>query len=234
MTRVDDAALDEEVNKSFDAIAAHVGCPPITFCYPGNGFDDRVKAAALERHLTDRETCFDFPNVTKEDGSNVAVDRAIVEGKWIASITHGILNGYGAYPSLKAFEGYLQYVKDREDRIWVDTYAHVFCYVRERDAAKLTWEMSPGKAVITLTSSLDPKIYDRPLTLVIAALGAEDARAARAGVELPVKVLAECIQVDAMPTNAPVTVTWRVALLGLSDLCRDQQNAWQIVNNCRH
>ncbi|HEY1784018.1 MAG TPA: polysaccharide deacetylase family protein [Pirellulales bacterium] len=209
LTRIDDAALADEVNKSFDAIAAHLGTPPITFCYPGNGFDDRVKAAALERHLTDRESCFDFTTTTKEDGTNVVIDRAILEGKWIVSITHGILNGYGAYPSLKAFEGYLGYVKDREDRLWVDTCAHVFCYLRERDEAKLTFELSPGKAVVMLTSSLDAKIYNRPLTLVIAATGAKDVRAERAGVDLPVKVLDDCIHVDAVPADGPITITWR-------------------------
>ena len=209
LTRIDDAALDDEVNKSFDAIAAHLGSPPITFCYPGNGFDDRVKAAALKRHVTDRETCFDFEKATKEDGRNVEVDRAILEGRWIVSITHGILNGYAAYPSLKVFEGYLQYIKDREDQIWVDTFAHVFCYVRERDEVKLTSEVSPGKAVVSLKSSLDGNIYNRPLTLVIAAKGAKDARAERAGVDLPVTVLSDCIHVDAVPADAPVTVTWR-------------------------
>lgn len=209
LTRIDDAALDEEVNQSFDAIAAHVGSPPITFCYPGNGFDDRVKAAALKRHLIDRESCFDFANTTKEDGTNVAIDSAIAEGKWIVSITHGILNGYAAYPSLKVFEGYLEYVKDREDRLWVDTFAHVFCYIRERDEAKLTCDVSPGKAVVALTSSLDGKIYNRPLTLVIAAKEAKNVQATRAGVDLPVKVLADCIQVDAVPAEAPITVTWR-------------------------
>jgi peptidoglycan-N-acetylglucosamine deacetylase len=209
LTKIDDAALDEEVNKSFDAIAAHLGTPPITFCYPGNGFDDRVKAAALKRHLIDREHCFDFANTTKEDGTNVEVDRAIVEGKWIASITHGILHGYGAYASLKAFEGYLQYIKAREDRLWVDTYAHVFCYIRERDDAKLTFDVTRGKVVISLTSSLDEKIYNRPLTLVIAAKGAKDARAVRGGVDLPVKVVSDSIQVDAVPSDTPITVTWR-------------------------
>ena len=34
--------------------------------------------------------------------------------------------------------------------------------------------------MITLTSALDPKIYDRGLTLVIAAKGAKDVRAVRA------------------------------------------------------
>jgi len=209
LTKIDDAALNEEVNKSFDAIATHLGSPPITFCYPGNGFDARVKAAALERHLIDRERCFDFANTTKEDGTNVEVDRAIVEGKWIASITHGILNGYGAYPSLKVFEGYLQYVKDREDQLWVDTFAHVYCYTRERDDAKLTFDVTPGKAVVRLTLSLDEKIFSRPLTLVIAAKDAKDVRAVRAEYELPFKVLSDCIQVDAVPGAAPITVTWR-------------------------
>jgi peptidoglycan-N-acetylglucosamine deacetylase len=209
LTKIDDAALDVEVNQSFDAIAAHVGSPPITFCYPGNGFDDRVKAAALKRHLIDRETCFDFANTTNEDGTNVAIDSAIAQGKWIVSITHAILNGYAAYPSLKVFEGYLEYVKEREDRLWIDTFAHVFCYIRERDEAKLTSEVSPGKAVVTLTSSLDGKIYNRPLTLVIPAKGAKDVQASRAGVDLPVKMLDDCIQVDAVPADAPITVTWR-------------------------
>ncbi len=209
LTRIDDAALDVEVNKSYDSIAEHLGSPPITFCYPGNGFDERVKAAALKRHLTDREHCFDFQETTKADGTNAEIDRAVAEGRWIVAIVHGILNGYAAFPSLKAFEGHLQYVKDREDKIWVDTFANVFRYGRERDEAKLTYEASPGKVVIRLQSSLDPRIYDRPLTLVITAKGAKDVRAERGGVELPAKVLAECIQVDAVPAEAPLTVTWR-------------------------
>jgi peptidoglycan-N-acetylglucosamine deacetylase len=209
LTKLDDAALDEEVNKSFDAIAAHIGSPPLTFCYPGNGFDARVKAAALRRHITDRESCFDFQNTTKEDGSNAEVDRAIRDGVWIVSITHGIAHGYGAYPQPKDFERDLENLKRHEDQLWVDTCANVFRYIRERDDAKLTAEMSPQRAVITLASTLDPHIYDRPLTIVIAERGAKEVRAVRAGVDLPVRALADSIQVDAPPSDAPIVVTWR-------------------------
>ena len=55
LTRIDAATLDHEVNHSYDVISAHLGVPPLTFCYPGNGFDARVKAAALKRHRRPRE-----------------------------------------------------------------------------------------------------------------------------------------------------------------------------------
>ena len=137
------------------------------------------------------------------------MDRAIHEGDWIVSITHGILNGYTAYPTLKAFESHLQYVKDHESEIWVDTFANVFRYGRERDEARLTSQPSPGKVVFTLAAPLDPKVYDRPLTVVIAATAATDARATREGVALPIKVRPDRILVNAVPSDAPVTVTWR-------------------------
>ena len=37
LMKLDDAQLDDEINKAYDRIAERIGAPPLTFCYPGNG-----------------------------------------------------------------------------------------------------------------------------------------------------------------------------------------------------
>jgi hypothetical protein len=101
-------------------------------------------------------------------------------------------------------------VKSREKDIWVDTFANVARYEKERDDAKVTVvEAKPGSLTLTLTGTLDPKIYDVPLTIIVEAKDAMKAQAACAGKALDVSVDKGAIYIQATPATQPIIITWQ-------------------------
>jgi hypothetical protein len=124
-------------------------------------------------------------------------------------MTHAIAKGYAAMSDPEIFHAHLKYVKSREGEIWVDTFANVARYEKERGDAKLTVAGSAGRITCAISGSLDPKVYDVPLTIVIDVPGAATVLAERAGRELPARVVSGGIQVDAAPDKDPITIVWK-------------------------
>ncbi|MGZ3929368.1 MAG: hypothetical protein ACXVJG_20575, partial [Mucilaginibacter sp.] len=95
------------------------------------------------------------------------VDTAAAKNNtWLVLVFHGIDGlGYEALPSTLLDE-YFQYIKSKNDLLWVATFGDVTKYMREREAAKVSTVRKNGKITVTLTHSLDSgKMYDVPLTL---------------------------------------------------------------------
>ena len=212
LRKADDAKLDEEVNRAYRRIAEKMGAPPLTFCYPGNGSDKRVRDFVLRNHLAARDRQAGYGGKTFTTAkANAVIDDAIAQGQAVVVMIHGITTGYSPFTGADVLENHLRYVKGREGRIWVDTFAAVSRYTQERDAAKLTSTQSPGAAAFTLECALDPKRFDYPLTVVIPAKNVARAEANRSGVAgpLPVEIRTDRILIQAAPSPQPVAVTWR-------------------------
>ncbi|MEI6646827.1 MAG: polysaccharide deacetylase family protein [bacterium] len=214
------AALEEQVAKGYNAIKEKIGLAPLTFCAPGNGVDDAVRAMALKYHLAVREKFTqrfgDWPPTNKTftaEQANVSVDRAITKGEAMIWMIHAITEGYNAVSSPAVIENHLKYVKSREDVLWVDTFANVSRYTLERDAAKLTQSVSENRATFTVECPLDQTKFNYPLTVVIPVKGAQQASARMAGSEvaLPVEVIKNRILVQVAPSREQVVVTWQNA-----------------------
>lgn len=84
---------------------------------------------------------------------------------WLVLVFHGIDSlGYEALNS-SMLDEYFQYIKGKQDKLWVATFGDVARYMRERESAKVTSEVKNGKVIVTLTQTLDKSMYDVPLTL---------------------------------------------------------------------
>jgi peptidoglycan/xylan/chitin deacetylase (PgdA/CDA1 family) len=84
---------------------------------------------------------------------------------WLVLVIHGVDSlGYEARPSTMLDE-YFQYIKNKEDKVWVATFGDVTKYMREREAAKVGNDQKGGKIMVTLNHSLDKSMYTLPLTL---------------------------------------------------------------------
>jgi peptidoglycan/xylan/chitin deacetylase (PgdA/CDA1 family) len=94
------------------------------------------------------------------------VDTTVAKNNtWLVLVFHGIDNlGYEALQHTMLDE-YFQYIKARQDDLWIATFGDVTRYMREREHAKIEHEEKNSKLVITLTQSLDKTMYDLPLTL---------------------------------------------------------------------
>ena len=212
LTKADDKTVETEIMGAYQHILDKIGIAPVSFAYPGNARDDRVRRFVFAQHAVAREfeTGYggkDFTTVK----ANALVDDALKQKRWMVAMLHAIEKGYAAFPSAAVLEEHLKYVQGLKDRLWVDTMGNVGRYVKERDAAKLEVKKAENGVSFTVTTALDAKLFSVPLTVSIDAKGATAAEAKREGdaAPLPVTIAADRILVDVVPGLAAVSVTWR-------------------------
>ncbi|BAU54220.1 polysaccharide deacetylase family protein [Mucilaginibacter gotjawali] len=94
------------------------------------------------------------------------VDTAVArKDTWLVLVIHGVEGlGYEARP-VSLLDTYFQYIKSFNDKLWVATFGDVTKYMREREACTVQSKIINGKVKITLSQSLDKKMYYLPLTL---------------------------------------------------------------------
>lgn len=94
-------------------------------------------------------------------------DAAAAARSWCVYLIHAIDNdnGYSPLPSA-TLQATLNYLSTNQSKFWVETFGHVVCYIRERNAASVT-EVSNTTDTITVrvTDNLDDSIYNYPITL---------------------------------------------------------------------
>lgn len=198
--------LENQVEKAHDRIREKIGVAPLSFCYPMNHSNDQVRAMVMRRHLFARESGGDFEGKDFSPARAwAAIDHAMENGLWWVTMTHAIT----PFANLTEMENHFNYLRTMSERVWVDTMAHVGLYERERDAASLQGvQLSPGKALFTLAFPLDPEIFNAPLTVIVPAPGATEARAVDAtGARLLTNRKGNDLLVEVRPAAQPVTVT---------------------------
>jgi peptidoglycan/xylan/chitin deacetylase (PgdA/CDA1 family) len=84
---------------------------------------------------------------------------------WLVLVIHGV-DGLG-YEALSdtLLNNYFQYIKNREDKLWIATFGDVAKYMREHESATVKNNNEDGKIMVTLTHSLNQSMYNLPLTL---------------------------------------------------------------------
>lgn len=207
-----EAQVRDEIGHADRAITEKIGIAPLTVAYPGNGFDDKIKAIALEHHVADRETETGFggPEFT-EAWAKKWVDDLIAQRQWGVTMIHGISTRPDETDP-KILKGQMDYVKSRGDAVWVDTFADVSRYVKERDAATLTvTPVSAHKLRVALGCALARPPYDVPLTVIVSVPGVHQAsaRRGRKAPPLATKVLPNQIRFEAAPGAEPILIVWK-------------------------
>jgi peptidoglycan/xylan/chitin deacetylase (PgdA/CDA1 family) len=204
--------LEREVEGARRIITEKVG-RPLSFIYPGNGRNPRVRDYVLKNHIAarDREERFGGPGFNVEK-ANAIVDKAIKNRQFIVIMTHAVAETGYQPVSHEELEGHLRYVSQMKEQVWVDTLANVSRYVRERDTAKVTIKASEANRVtFDLATPLDPGLFNGPLTCVIDAGGpviSASGQGARDGVVIPAVVSEHKVLVDVVPGSGDVTVRW--------------------------
>lgn len=103
---------------------------------------------------------------TTMDDMKSWVDTLLVhDNVWLVLTFHGVDGvGWEAKPHEELKE-YFSYMKQHEQNLWMAPFREVTKYLRERASAKVNSVETKDKIVISLKHSLDPALYDFPLTL---------------------------------------------------------------------
>jgi peptidoglycan/xylan/chitin deacetylase (PgdA/CDA1 family) len=92
------------------------------------------------------------------------VDTSVASGTRLVLVIHGI-EGVGYQPlQTNKVRGFFDYLKAQESRVWVATYQDGAKYMRERMRSTVTTKQAGNAIEVTVKHSLDPKLYDLPLT----------------------------------------------------------------------
>lgn len=203
------ADVGAQFRKANDAITAHIGKPPLTLAFPFNASTPEIQAIALKYYVAFRSHEMATGGRSTAKSLDDWADKLVKDRKWGVVMTHAIAKGYSAFSDPEIFHEHLKYVKSHLEENWVDTFANVARYEKERESATLTTSGTPGHLACVLNDKLDPKLFNVPLTLVIEAKGITTATAERAGQKLPVHIAANSIYIQAAPGPQPIEVRWK-------------------------
>ena len=87
------------------------------------------------------------------------------KNNWLVLVFHGVDGiGYEALPH-ELLDEYFQYMKTKENNLWIATFGNVTKYMRERMAATIESQNSSNRITIILKHTLNQSLYNHPLTL---------------------------------------------------------------------
>lgn len=171
LTELSDEDALLEMTRNDEAIAGQIGERPVTFCFPYNAYNEERVAMAMEGRIGARLKEFWFGGQHSPDEYlHKQIEDALASGSWIAGMTHGINYGYDCYETdPSGFTRFLDYVKEREDRIWVGTFREVAGYTKAAEAVCLNTEKEGNGLVISPAMPENDLLKDVALTMEVAS-----------------------------------------------------------------
>lgn len=195
-----------EIKRNDIAIEKHTGCSPVTFCFPYNARTPAMLRLASEGRVGTRKEEFWLGGQHSPDEYlHKQIADALESGSWIAGMTHGINYGYDCYEDPADFTRFLDYVKEREDSIWVGTFREVAAYTKAADKTELTFSNDGRSLVVTPSLSLDPHLFKTDLTMEIA-VGGKRIKADQDGQPLEITVRGDKTFMTFNPFGGPVRI----------------------------
>jgi peptidoglycan/xylan/chitin deacetylase (PgdA/CDA1 family) len=183
LTALGNSSLRNELADSRATLEALFDLPPgLTLAYPYSDSDARIRNIAAEYYIAARGgwartiasdmsgwslegySQFHLPSygwtASEHDlgAMNGATDGAISRGEWIVEMIHGTEGDGWEPPDWESvYEPHFEYVKNREEEIWVDTFGNVYRYIAERRACSVSVQsLSEGTAVVLTNDSILP------------------------------------------------------------------------------
>lgn len=144
LTHLSDTDLKADLDQSYEMISKKIGVAPVSFAYPWNISDERVKAAAHQKHLFTRDEqhlALGAPGTDLKYFLDI-IDHRILRGEKIIAMVHGIdkneLNPNRTFTVTENFfKEFLSELKNRADSLWVDTFENIETYQTKAQNTKL-------------------------------------------------------------------------------------------------
>jgi len=92
------------------------------------------------------------------------VHTSLESGIWLVFVFHGVEGiGYEALPT-EVVRSFFDFIREQLTHVWVATYQDGAKYARERHNSTVTSKTAGDAIAVTVTHTLDPKLYDLALT----------------------------------------------------------------------
>lgn len=159
--------LKNDILKNDSAIYACTGIMPRTFAYPNNNKSEPGRSFVEQNRVGTRIKQHSVGSKRSLEDLNNWLDSLIAHKEWGVGMTHGITYGYDAFVNPERLWNHWDYVKQREDSVWVGTFKEIAAYTKERDNIRLTVKQHGSDINIHPETSLDKNLFDEPLTMVV-------------------------------------------------------------------
>ena len=172
----DTAVLKVEIIRSYEILKENIGKAPFAFVHPYHGSNPVANALIFTKHYATRLAPDNFSSWEAWSGTMTEeyvkrkIRETISNGLWYVACAHAIGEGYGPITE-RLLTNILEYVKENESKIHLDTFENLAKYKIERENTQLIISENGSGKVVELRSSLDPEIFDLPLCVVIHGQG---------------------------------------------------------------
>jgi len=157
---IDNQRVMKAAHKIYPALRNEMPRPYLTEINRGDDTDPRQSDKKYVQWQ--RGPLTDTPMRRMKSWVNTSLQRNNI---WLVLVFHGV-DGIGWQPlTHQELNKYFTYIKKRQDKIWVATFKDVTKYMRERVNGKVKVSEDGPKIDINLTHTLNPVIYNLPLTL---------------------------------------------------------------------
>lgn len=151
------------------AILRNVGTKPLTFCYPFNADPDWLQQIANEGRVGSRTHQTGIGQVNNKmtpEKLKAWTDNVVENADWGVGMTHGITVGYDKWTNPQDLWDFMDYIKSKENDIWVGRFQDVAEYRAIRDNTVVTATATgDGKYTLTTVCPLDPELFNDPVTV---------------------------------------------------------------------
>ncbi len=168
---VDSLTLLKEVCMNDSIIEAETGVRPISFLYPFNAFVSKMQYVCEKGKVGSRIQQFALGQRNSgctSSSINAWLRYVVDNGLWGVTMTHGIYTAWDQWNEPWVLWNFFRDLSFKKDSIWVDTFANIQSYVKERDAMELVTSIDNDTLLITPTLQLDSTIFRMPITLNIS------------------------------------------------------------------
>jgi len=180
------ARLDYEINDAQREIKKELpGQQVIAMCNPFVGKSDRTDEVIKQNHYSARNGEKGFNTLspsanewyrlnyqyvlssTKEKDMNRWIDSAIKNSKWLIEVWHGIDGDDWEPSTYKICDAHMKYAVGKKE-LWIATLSEVTKYIQEHQASNIEIKKDNNNVTLSVTHTLNPEIFNYPLTVKIA------------------------------------------------------------------
>lgn len=203
MTNLSGEALRREVQHNDSVICQQTGVFPRTYFYPGNRKTDEGVAFCSRDRVGTRMFQLSFGSKRDSLWVQSMLQRTLKKGEWTVLMTHGISQGYDAFPQPQLLWNTLEQVAQMQDRLWVTTLHDALAYQTERDSVQIEVKEVKGGLTVTPHHPLNQQLFRLPLTLVV---NGDVKKATQDGQQLPLTKKGRKVMMDFNPNGGIIKI----------------------------